>query len=389
MSRIHYRFFTLAIAAIFVLFAGAAFLRASAHQQSQSQQQQQTAPPSLRKPTDPQPAQSQPPPTAPQAAPQQTQTPQQSATPGQIRVTSPLVVVPVTVKNGSGALVNNLLQEDFRVFEDGVEQRISLFALDPYPMSAVVLLDNALGERNSDQVHKSLRAIAGGFAAGDEVTVMRFDHYTEDFSGFINDPDKLLTQLGHIALPGEFDAPAGGPMTLSPMINGQPAPGAPGVTQKRAGPPSAKCINDAVYAAAALLRPLPRNRRKIIFLVSDGLNSKGNTHNFPDTIKMLESSEVSVYSIGVGGAFLDRGVSIISRLAHESGGDVFYVGRESTLESLYARVADQARNQYTIGYAPPEKGRMASYHSVEVRVRRGGLTVQARRGYFAATRQTN
>ncbi len=175
-------------------------------------------------------------------------------------------------------------------------------------------------------------------------------------------------------------------MTLTPMINGAPVAGSPGVTQKRAAPAGAKCINDAVYEAAMLLRPLPRNRRKIIFLISDGLNSKGNKHSFGDTVKMLESSEVSVYSIGVGGAFLDRGVNIISRLAHDSGGDVFYVERESSLESLYSRVADQARNQYTIGYSPSHPSRATSYHSVEVRVRHPGLTVMARRGYYSAVR---
>jgi VWFA-related protein len=328
-----------------------------------------------------------------QPAPQQTPTrpitqatqQEQGKTPGQINVTSALVVVPVTVKDTSGALVNNLLQQDFRLFEDGVEQKISLFALDPSPISSVVLLDNALSIKNSDDVRKSLRAIVGGFAPGDETTIIRFDHYPEESAGFISDPDQLLTKLSHVQLPGEFDAPTGQPILMAPMLGSEPAPGAPGVTQKRAAPPSEKCINDAVYAAAMLLRSRPKGRRRVIFLISDGEGSKGNTYNLNDTVKMLISSEVAVYSIGVGGSFLERGLNVISKLAHDSGGDVFYA-RGNNLEALYSRVEDQARNQYTLGYAPHHRDRVVTYHAVDVRVTRPGLTVYARQGYYSAPR---
>jgi VWFA-related protein len=320
-----------------------------------------------------------------QQSAQQSGQQQAPKTPGQINVTSALVVVPVTVKDTSGALVNNLLQEDFRLFEDGTEQKISLFALEPSPISSVVLLDNALSIKNSDDVRKSLRAIVGGFAPGDETTIIRFDHYPEESAGFISDPDQLLTKLSRVKLPGEFDAPAGQPILLAPMINGAPAPGAPGVTQKRAAPPSEKCINDAVYAAATLLRSRPKGRRRVIFLISDGEGSKDNVYNLNDTVKMLVSSEVAVYSIGVGGSFLERGLNVISKLAHDSGGDVFYA-RGSNLEVLYSRVEDQARNQYTLGYQPHHRDRVVTYHTVDVRVERPGLTVYARQGYYSAPR---
>lgn len=333
---------------------------------------QQAGPPSLKKPASQQ----------QQSAPPQSQ--QQPKPPAPIVVPSQLVVVPVTVKNSSGALVNNLLQEDFRIFEDGAEQKISLFSLDPYPISAVILLDNSLSVKNSEDVRKSLRAIVGGLAAGDEVSVIRFDYYSEESAGFIDDPDKLITKLSHVELPGTFDAPAGGPMVLSPMINGAPAPGAPDVTQRRVGTTSTKCINDAVYAAALLLRPRPRNRRKVIFLISDGEGSKHNTHSLNDTVQTLISSEVSVYSIGVGGSFLDRGFNVISRLAHDSGGDVFYAVRGSGLESLYSRVEDQARNQYVLGYQPHHQDRVVTFHPIVVQVRRSGLTVYARQGYYSS-----
>src|SRR5215475_12088285 len=61
-----------------------------------------------------------------------------------IRNTVELVVVPVTVKDGKGQLVSDLRRDEFRVLEDGVEQRISLFSVDPFPLSAVVAFDGDL-----------------------------------------------------------------------------------------------------------------------------------------------------------------------------------------------------------------------------------------------------
>jgi hypothetical protein len=61
-----------------------------------------------------------------------------------IRTTVSLVVVPVTVKNGAGELVTDLQQKDFRIFEDGIEQQISLFSVDAFPLSAAVLIDDDL-----------------------------------------------------------------------------------------------------------------------------------------------------------------------------------------------------------------------------------------------------
>jgi len=131
-----------------------------------------------------------------------------------------------------------------------------------------------------------------------------------------------------------------------------------------------------------LLRGRERGRRKIIYLISDGHNSRNNTYSFDDTIKLLLSADISVYAIGVGDAALDRGTSVLSRYAHATGGDVFYAAKRADLESLYARVSEQARNQYTLAYVPEKTDRKLEYHAIEVRVRRPGLVLLARDGYY-------
>ena len=74
---------------------------------------------------------------------QQTQDPR-----ARIHTTVSLVVVPVTVKDSAGELVTDLQENDFRVFEDGVEQPIALFSADAFPLSAAILIDDDLKTRH-------------------------------------------------------------------------------------------------------------------------------------------------------------------------------------------------------------------------------------------------
>ena len=115
---------------------------------------------------------------------------------GRIRTTVSLVVVPVTVKNSAGELVTDLQQNDFRVFEDGIEQPIAQFSADPFPLSAAILIDDDLKQGTAEKVQKTLETLAGGFSASDEVSLWRFDQVPEQISeDFIAENDKLLTQL--------------------------------------------------------------------------------------------------------------------------------------------------------------------------------------------------
>ena len=115
-----------------------------------------------------------------------------------------LVVVPVTVKDSSNQLVGDLRRDEFRILEDGVEQRISLFSVETAPLSVVVVVDNDLKPKTADAVHKTLEEIAAGFSASDEVAVGRFDAFYTPVLDFTSDNDKLLTQLKNLQLGDNF-----------------------------------------------------------------------------------------------------------------------------------------------------------------------------------------
>lgn len=318
------------------------------------------------------------------APPPQQTTPQQK--PPTIISRSEEVQVPVTVKSASGELVTSLKKEDFRILEDGVEQHITNLKSDPVPISAVILLDDVLKKKPQDQVQESIRAIAGGFGLKDEAAIIRFDQFPQQMTDFISNPDELLTQLGRIQVStGQVTKPdysaTAPPATIGPP-SGPGLPANPNV--QLFGGNGTKSINDAVYAAAQLLRTRPQDRRRIIFLVSDGAESRGNKYSVEDTVRMAQRTEVTVYSIGVGVSVADKLHTILKTLAVQTGGDVFYASNRADLERFYSRIADQARNQYTLSYSPDHKDRIVTYHSIEVKVKLGGLNVQARQGYFSA-----
>lgn len=306
-----------------------------------------------------------------------------------IRTTVSLVLVPVTVKNSQGELVTDLQQNDFRVFEDGVEQPIALFSADAFDLSAAILIDDDLKTGTAEKVQKTLETLAGAFTPTDEVSLWRFDQVPEQISeDFIADNDKLLTQLKHIDLSSSFPGIGSYTMTNGPRVNTAAPPGPAKVPAEANGHPNTKHINDAIYAAAEQLQDRPRERRKIIFLISDGQNAKNNTHKYDETLKLLLSADISVYAVGVGEANMNRGITflgnnILAKYAHATGGDIFYGGMSrENLEELYGRVSEQARNQYTLAYSGAHTDRSKPYHSIEVRVKRPGLALLSRDGYY-------
>ena len=281
----------------------------------------------------------------------------------------------------------DLRRDEFRVFEDNVEQKIASFIAEPIPLSMVVLIDNDLKSRDAKQVGESLIAIIGGLSLNDEAWVCRFDQRFHPGRGFIGDRDKLLTELKRTRLDDEPSAgPSSAAISNGPSINGHSATGdAPnitgGLTNLKNQP--TKALDDAVYAAAQLLkdRDPERQRRKIIFLISDGVNGpKFNVNNYDTVLKELLRYNIAVYGIGVGSAFFDRRFERLSQYAHDTGGDVYYGLKSRAMEELYARVTEEARNQYTLAYAPSGTDRGMEYHSIEVR--REGLTILTREGYY-------
>jgi VWFA-related protein len=313
-----------------------------------------------------------------------------------IRTTVNQVIVPVTVKGGEGQLVGDLQKDDFRVFADGIEQKVLRFTAEPTPLSAVVLIDNDLAQKQAEQVQKSLTTISAGFGPNDEAALVTYSEYPTTVAEFSSNNDELFTHLKRLEIGSHSVNVNSGPTNSGPIINGNTTPGNT--------PPSGfglpvhgadryqtyTDLDDALYAAADMFKNSQANRRKIIFLISDGSNSRQNKHTFNETLRTLLHNDISVYSISVshsvpvpvGKSLVEHGMAELQKYATQTGGDAFYGAKQEELERLYADVTEEARNQFTLTFQPTGVDASHDFHPIEVRVRRPGLSILAREGYY-------
>ena len=326
-----------------------------------------------------------PPTTLQQPQPSQPSQPQR---PVQIRTN--VVVVPVTVKDSHGQLVGDLTKDDFRIFEDNMERPISTFNADPVPLSAVVLIDNDLPQKQAAQVQKSLAAVAAGFGPSDEAAVVMYDQYPTTVADFSKDNDKLFTELKRAEIGSHSSFVYPDPTTAGPAAAGSP-PAPPNIADQVKGPPKynkTTDLDDALFAAGQMLQDRGRDRRKIVFLISDGSNSRNNKHTYAETQRELLGSDIAVYAIlvnrtvPIGKSLIQRGASQIDHYVADTGGDTYYGAKEDDLSRLYSDLTEEARNQYTLTFEPGSTDTSHDYHSIEVRVARPGLNVRTRDGYY-------
>jgi len=331
-----------------------------------------------------------PPPPAPAPPGQEKTPPSPSHSQTTITTTTAIVVVPVTVKDRNGNLVADIKRDEFRVFEDGVEQEIRRMETDTMPISMVVLIDNDLKQKDMEQVEPSLVSIVAGLSVNDEAFVCRFDQFFHEGKGFTKNQDVLITELKRTQLSSRTSAPAPGDPFNGPTINNIPAPGAPDTTGNASlraikGQPT-KALDDAVYDAAMLLKDRDsRKRRKVILLISDGQNGpKFNTHKYDEVREELLRQGIAVYCVATGSSYFDRKFNRLVSYSRDTGGDIYYGAKQVSFSEFYSRITEEARNQYTLIYSPRGDSKI-DYHTIEVRVKRPDLTVLAREGYYGGT----
>src|SRR5438552_671787 len=100
------------------------------------------------------------------------------------------------------------------------------------------------------------------------------------------------------------------------------------------------------------------------------------------TLSRSSSRTTYLYTAWQLGISLKRKFSRLVNYANDSGGDIYYAAQSAAMERLYSRITEEARHEYTLAYVPHTNNRNASYHKVEVRTTREGVTVKTRQGYY-------
>ncbi|MGH9516320.1 MAG: VWA domain-containing protein [Terriglobales bacterium] len=323
-----------------------------------------------------------------------------------IQVNVNQVIIPVTVKDESGHLVGGLLPKDFTVRENGKKQTLNFFTSDPFALSAAIIFDLGMKDVDVQKVNHTFPALEGVFSPFDEVSIYSYSNVVGEISSWTAVGDRLTRTFASLATasgrnngPPVVDGPFG---PQGPTINNMPVDPNPGITAA-ATQQESHVLNDAILRAALDLAKRPRERRKVIFIISDGREYRSNA-SYRDVLKVLLSNNITVYAIGVGGSaipiynkveklHLPRfGYSdILPKYASATGGEVFNELTRTGLEDAYSRLMGDARNQYTLGYVShaPVVGQ---HNDVEVLIDRAScrrssirpcVDVTAKEGYYA------
>ena len=294
------------------------------------------------------------------------------------------VVVPVTVKDARGRLVGGLRPDEFRLLEDGTEQEITGVSSDPAALSVAALIDAGLSRPTAQRLRSTFPSLLEAFSEFDEAAIFSFDTTVRAEAGFTAEKEKHRNALAQMDF-GADTTRAGEPLTpAAPVLNRWPVGGGAASAPARQ---NFKNIDDAVLSAVRLLGARDPGRRKIVLLISDGLNSPRNKIATADLLAGLRKSGVVVYSIGLDDAKLSKGSSVLARYGPASGGEMFTAIKQAAIGPLYARITEQARYQYILTYAPRKPPIVAPvFRSIEVRVKRPAMTVIARNGYIPEPR---
>lgn len=310
--------------------------------------------------------------------------------PPTFRVATDLVSIYATVTDRSGRLVTDLTRDEFEVRDNGRRQTLSVFSNDLQPFSAVVMIDRS-GSMAShfELVRQAAATFVAHLLEGDR---LRIGSFSQDIilspATFTDDREQLLEILREDL-------------------------------QDAGGSPVWEAIDRSITALSS------EPGRRVVLVFSDGDNTGSPDRpavNVKDLIRRAEEHDVMVYAIGFsivethrvtspvfpprpprtrprpfppGGAlpFGQWGSPVLTRtttrpphpgleqLASASGGGYFAMSTSTGLEAIFARVAEELHRQYWLGFTPgTPDGRV---HRLDVRVRRSGLTVRARRDYVA------
>jgi VWFA-related protein len=307
------------------------------------------------------------------------------------------VQIPVTVKDKAGKMISGLTSNDFKVYEDGVPQQLKYFTADAFPLSAAIVVATDLPATTMKKVNETLPALIAAFSEYDEVALFRYGHTIQQVSGFTAAPSVSTASMNRIKRPGRQGGPPmlGGPFGGGPTINGHPVndPNAGSVGDVQTAPREFYVLNDAILRAAQDLSRRDKTRRRIIFVISDG-RELGSTASYDEVKKILLSNNISVYGVGVDTAAIpiyDKmgrirvpgfGTSnILPRYVSETAGDMMAEFDRQGIEQAYAKIADTARNQYTLGYTT-QATKSSAFRTIDVRVLRPNLNVFAKQGYY-------
>jgi Ca-activated chloride channel homolog len=308
-----------------------------------------------------------------------------------IRVSTTLITIPVSVMDRDGRYVPNLLKEDFRIWEDGVEQDVAFFASVDKPFSVVLMLDTSPSTQfRMEEIQDAAITFVNQLRPDDRVMVVSFNDDIKVLSDFTTNRSQL-----HRAI-------------------------------ERARTDDGTRLYDAVDMV--MNQHLSRIQgRKAIVLFTDGVDTTSERADYQSNILDAQELDALIYPVqydtsrdmnaggnfpqprgdvwgqilggifggmgrrrGGGGMPRGRGTArgdydlanrYLEELANTSGGREYRADSLQNMTSAFANVAEELRRQYSIGYYPKRAPQAGQRRQIRVRAKQPNLAVRARDSY--------
>jgi len=271
-----------------------------------------------------------------------------------------MVVVNVTVTDPFDRIVTGLDRENFQVYDEKVEQKITAFSTEDAPISVGMIFDcsGSMG----DKIQKSKEAALQFFKTSnpqDEFMLVSFSDRPDLISGFTAKFENLQDRL------------------LTVKSGGRTA------------------LLDAIYLGLSEMKKATTNRRALLVISDGGDNHSRYTEN--DIKRAVKESDVQIYAVGIFEPMASRartteeagGPGLLAELSEISGGRLFSVENTNELPDIAEKISIELRNQYVLGYKPSNLIRDGRWRRIRVKLNppKGlpPLQVYARTGYYAPT----
>jgi VWFA-related protein len=323
-----------------------------------------------------------------------------------IRVDTTLVTIPVTVMDRNGKYIPNLRQQDFHIYEDGVEQQIAYFASVEKPFTVALVLDTSGSTRfRIDEIQNAAIAFVNQLRPDDRVMVVSFD----DEINILSEPTNNRFALQRA------------------ILNAQPGQGT------------------RLYDVVDFIMNQRFNRiegRKAIVLFTDGVDTTSRNASYSSNVRDAEELDALIYPVqydtfndmggssqgstwpssrrrsrppiilqwpfplpfpmpggggGGGGGNVpgsspedyERADEYLGELARKTGARTYRADSLGNLTQSFALIAEELRRQYSLGYYPRKTAQAGQRRQLAVRVNQPNMVVRARDSYISDPSASN
>jgi Ca-activated chloride channel family protein len=276
-----------------------------------------------------------------------------------ISVNVNLVLLRITVRDRKGGFVAGLNKSNFRVVEDRAPQTIRFFQHEDVPVAVGLIVDNSgsMGRKRKDVTAAALTFVRAS-NPDDEIFVVNFNEHVS-----LGLPDTTL-----------FSAST---EELDRALNGIPASGK-------------TALYDAIEAGVMHLKKATIGK-KVLIVISDGGDNASHS-KLEGVLEAASRADITIYTVGLFDEDdHDRNPGILRKIAHATGGEAFLPGATSEIVPICKRIAEDIRNQYTIGYVSTNQNLDNTYRKIQVTAagqRHERYLVRTRARYIASSVQS-